>query len=129
MPARAHPTDVGYDLTLVTRKDFNWGPNIQVYGTEVYIQPETADFYFEVVPRSSIVKTPYILANSTGVIDPSYTGEILVVLRKVDTERPDLELPARVAQLIPRTRHSVSFKVEELEQTQRGAGGFGSSGN
>src|ERR1700722_4723100 len=97
MPSRAHPGDVGYDLTLVTKKGYNWGPNIEVYGTQIYLQPD-GDLYFEIIPRSSIVRTPYMLANSVAVLDPSFEGEILVVLRKIDTSRPSLELPSRIVQ-------------------------------
>ena len=51
------------------------------------------------VPRSSISKTGYMLANSVGVIDRTYTGNVLVPLIKVDKSMPDLILPARVVQL------------------------------
>jgi dUTP pyrophosphatase len=128
LPTRAHPTDTGYDVTLVSKKPYNWGPNIEVYGTDIYLQTTTSDYYFEIVPRSSIVKTPYMLANSVGIIDVSYTGELLVVLRKMDTEAPGLTLPAKIVQLIPRARLEVNFILKmELQETDRSDGGFGST--
>jgi dUTP pyrophosphatase len=86
-------------------------------------------WYFEVVPRSSIAKTGYMLANSVGVIDRGYVGEILVPLVKIDPNAPDIVLPARIAQLIPRPIISAQLElVEEIASTPRGQGGFGSSG-
>jgi dUTP pyrophosphatase len=129
MPARASAADVGYDLTLVERRhDLMWGGDIEVYGTHVHLQPVSDDYYFEIVPRSSMAKSPYILANSVGVLDPHYTGEILIALRKIDFTRPSLDLPARLVQLVPRRRHEVTFIEEALADTARGAGGFGSTG-
>lgn len=129
IPSRASKSDIGYDLMLVNKKEeYDWGPNIEVYGTDVYLQPMSEDFYFEIVPRSSMTKSPYILANSVGTIDPNYTGEILVALRKVDLKRPSLKLPISLVQLIPLKRIDVDFiQVEELSDTVRGAGGFGST--
>ena len=82
------------------------------------------------VPRSSIIKSGYILANSVGVIDQGYTGEILVPLLKVDENQPDLELPKVMVQLIPRRWYHFSIKEGEkgLNETSRGQGGFGSTG-
>lgn len=131
MPTRAHPSDVGFDLTLVSLKPrpMFWSPDVEVYGTDVFIQPTSDDFYFEIVPRSSIVKTQYVLANSVGIIDPSYTGELLVVLRKTDPRVESLHLPSKIAQLIPRRRIEVSFQTsEDLNETARSSGGFGSTG-
>jgi dUTP pyrophosphatase len=86
-------------------------------------------WYFDVVPRSSIIKLGYLLANSVGVIDRSYRGEILVPLIKWDESAPDLELPQRVVQMVPRP--VVHFRIEETQDLNaglRGDRGFGSSG-
>lgn len=130
MPTRALKGDVGYDLTLIDRKVVDpakWGPNIQVYGTGVKVTPYD-DFYWEIVPRSSMAKTPYIMPHSVGVIDQEYTGEVLVVLRKVDLDRDDLELPCRIVQLVPRPKLDIHFILSSLTQSVRGEGGFGSTG-
>jgi dUTP pyrophosphatase len=70
-----------------------------------------------------------MLANSVGVIDRTYTGNVLVPLRKVDLRMPDLELPARVVQIIPRPIVHVQWQqVDSFDETARGEGGFGSTG-
>lgn len=125
-PRKERVSDSGYDLTLVYEKSRTG--NVVLYGTGVIIEPPQG-WYFDVVARSSIVKRGYMLANNVGIIDRAYRGEILVPLLKTDPNAKDLDLPARVAQLIPRP--IVHFPVEttsELTQTQRGAGGFGSTG-
>ena len=131
MPHRHSRGDVGYDLTLVSRKEVDadiWGSNIQVYGTGIKLLPATAGFYWEVVPRSSMAKTPYIMPHSVGIIDREYTGEILVVLRKIDLERDDLTLPIRLCQLVARNYLEVNFVEKTIYiPSFRGSGGFGSS--
>ena len=130
IPMRAHPTDAGFDVTVIdvlkTQGD------VTFYGTGLRVRPPDG-YYFDLVPRSSISKTGYMLANSVGIIDPGYTGEIIVALRKIDPDAKNLELPIRIAQLIPRRVHSDVVLTESLdpiaEQTDRGEGGFGSSGS
>jgi dUTPase len=73
-----------------------------------------------------------MLANSVGVIDQGYTGEIKVALIKIDPNAEDLRLPIRLVQIIPRKcigmfPHKPKHGVPSLLQTQRGAGGFGST--
>lgn len=126
LPTKAHPSDSGFDLTLISAvKSFG---DVALYGTGIKVKPPEG-YYFDVVPRSSVSKTGYMLANSVGIIDQSYTGEILVALRKVDKTAPDLELPVRMAQLILRPMIPVDMEeVAELPTSERGDGGFGSTG-
>lgn len=125
-PRRSHPTDTGFDLVLLdVVKDAPGG--VTFYGTGVCVTPPTG-FYFDLVPRSSISKTGYALANSIGIIDMDYTGEVIVPLRKVDEAAPDLELPCRLVQLVPRQWHDMRpVIVDRLDTTPRGAGSFGST--
>jgi dUTP pyrophosphatase len=86
-------------------------------------------YHTEVVARSSLSKSGYILANAIGIIDNSYRGNIMVALRKVDHKAASIALPARVAQLIVRKTEDVELElVDELCITERGNGGFGSTG-
>lgn len=127
LPSKERISDSGYDLTLLYEKK-RMGV-VTMYGTGLVVDPPSG-WYLDVVPRSSIIKRGYILANNVGIIDRSYRGEILVPLIKIDPGAPELELPARVAQLIPRP--IVHFPVREedrLSSTDRGAGGFGSTGS
>jgi dUTP pyrophosphatase len=99
-----------------------------LYDTGIAVQPPIG-YYFELVGRSSISKTGYIVANSVGIIDASYTGSIKVALVKVWKEAQDIELPARLVQLIPRQFiHLEPKEVSEFDGTKRADGGFGSSG-
>jgi deoxyuridine 5'-triphosphate nucleotidohydrolase len=125
-PFKERVSDSGYDLTLIdVARRFG---NVTLYTTGIRIQPEFG-WYFDLVPRSSLTKTGYAVANSVGVIDRTYTGPIMVPLVKLDPRAPDLELPARVVQIIPRPVVHVQIEeVEELDETARGAGGFGSTG-
>ena len=128
IPSRAGENEVGYDLTIIEKvKDMS--TNTAMYDSYISVQPPDG-VYFEIVPRSSISKTGYILTNSVGIIDPSYRGTLKVVLTKIDETKPNIELPNKRFQLIPRTFISNMFKsksVDKLSNTQRGEGGFGST--
>jgi dUTP pyrophosphatase len=125
-PKKANITDTGYDLWLIEKvKEEN---GMVMYDTGIAVQPPIG-YYFELVGRSSISKSGYIMANSIGIIDGSYRGSLKVALIKVNKDMPDLELPCRLVQLIPRQfLHLEAQEVEELDDTKRGDGGFGSSG-
>lgn len=124
-PQKQRASDSGIDLHLIEKKS-NIG-NLTMYGTGLSVQPPTG-FYFDLVPRSSITKKGYILANNVGIIDQGYTGEIMVPLLKVDPDAPDLELPCKIVQLIPRRWYNFTgVDASDLTQTTRGEGGFGST--
>jgi deoxyuridine 5'-triphosphate nucleotidohydrolase len=118
--------DVGFDLTItgVSKMISN---KITLFETGVALDIPPG-YYVELLPRSSISKTGYMLANSVGVIDPGYTGSVKVPLIKIDESMPDLELPVRIAQLILKpyvVAHSRT--TQNLQATSRGSGGFGST--
>lgn len=123
-PLRSHSTDSGFDLSLL-EVSHTIG-DVSFYRTGISVRPPPG-FYFDLVPRSSLSKTGYMLAHGIGIIDMDYTGEILVPLRKVNHEAPDLELPIRLVQLIPRTWHAMTPVEKELPSTTRGEGAFGST--
>jgi deoxyuridine 5'-triphosphate nucleotidohydrolase len=125
-PRKAHATDSGYDVWLLEKvKDEN---GMVMFDTGIAVKPPHG-YYFELVGRSSISKSGYIMANSVGIIDSSYRGSLKVALIKINKDIPDLELPCRLVQLIPRQfLHLEAVEVEELDTTERGEGGFGSSG-
>ena len=66
IPTKAHTTDIGYDLTAIDvyKKISN---KITLFETGIAVSPPTG-YYIEIVPRSSISKTGYMLANSIGII-------------------------------------------------------------
>lgn len=105
-----------------------------VYHTGLYFKlPE--DYEMEIRPRSSNTKTMAVMQNAPGTLDEGYTGELMIVHRDMDD--PTLSVNRygvgdRVAQIIIRRRERIIwdevFTQEELGVTERGAGGFGSSG-
>lgn len=82
-----------------------------------------------IVPRSSMGKRGISLANTCGIIDSGYTGEIMLYVQNNNSVPTSIEAGERVAQLIiVPFLHSQLTLVDELPETPRGSGGFGSSG-
>jgi dUTP pyrophosphatase len=124
-PFKERASDSGYDLTLISLK--KQSGNVFFYDTGISVQPPYG-FYFDLIGRSSISKSGYILANNMGVIDRSYTGSILVGLIKINPDMPDLVLPNRLVQIIPRQIcHLQPLQVDSLDMSDRNSGGFGST--
>ena len=127
VPSAATKGDVGYDLTAIELVK-KMGNNTYMYDTGICVEPPVG-FYTEIVPRSSIVKTGYVLSNSVGIIDPHYSGSLKVCFTKVDESMPDLEVPFTKCQLLlKRAEYGVFKEVAEFGgATERGSGGFGST--
>jgi len=126
IPHKAHETDTGYDLWVLDKhKELDNG--VVMYSTGLQIQPPWG-LYFEIIPRSSIIKSGYIQANSIGVVDSGYRGELFVPLYKIDKNSPDLELPKKIGQLVLRCINTCEFiERDKLHKSHRGEGGFGST--
>ena len=125
VPSKTHTSDVGYDLTIVAEhKKINSVTTL--YDTGIRVRADHG-WYVEVVPRSSIVKSGYMLTNGQGIIDPSYQGSILVALTKVDPEAAPIELPFRGFQIILRKHHHALWIEGADVATARKDGGFGST--
>ncbi len=125
-PFKKRISDSGWDLHLV--KLIKKEGNLYFFDTGVRVAPPPG-FYFDLVPRSSIYKSGFVLANSVGIIDMTYRGTIKVPLIKVDSSKPDPELPWRAVQLIPRRFFPLEVELStSLDRTIRGEGGFGSTG-
>lgn len=135
LPRAVMPTkrdgDAGYDLTATnvahtTDEKASFG--YVEYSTDLAIEiPEGYVGY--IYPRSSISKTGLILANSVGVIDSSYRGEVKLRFKYIS--RTELyKVGDRVGQLIIMPLPNIELEeAEELSSTERGEGGFGSTGN
>jgi dUTP pyrophosphatase len=131
VPTKGTEYSIGYDLTAI-KVHSKIGSRTTLYDTGLIIQPPEG-YYTEIIPRSSISKTGYMLSNSIGMIDWDYRGRLLIALTKVDDSLPDLEVPFTRCQLVLRKAEYYFPKVvsskEELETTARGEGGFGSTDN
>lgn len=85
----------------------------------------------QVRPRSGLsFKTPLLVVNSPGTIDSDYRGEVKIIIGNFGTERYVIEHGERVAQLVvaPVTQGAFVATDDDLSSTERGAGGFGSTG-
>lgn len=125
LPTKAHPTDAGYDLYADTYTIDEYGN--AVYGTGVAM--EIPQGYVGLIfPRSSIYKYDLMLSNAVGVIDSGYRGEIMAKFRKpLIGER--YRLRDRIAQIIIMPYPEVTLEeVDALSESDRGVGGYGSSG-
>lgn len=144
IPFKARASDAGYDLTIISKVK-QLTNNTWLYGTGLKIQIPIG-YYAEIVGRSSISKTGYMVANNVGIIDLGYNGELYVALAKIDTpttfikkvktiinsildylnldlfefeikdEMPEIELPCRIGQLI--LKPFQHYIVEEMEQLE-----------
>ena len=138
LPYKTIQSDAGYDISII-RVHKKIGENTIMFdtGLQIKIDPE---YYTEIVPRSSIIKTGWMLSNSIGIIDSSYRGNLYIVLTKVDKSitcdldnllsQDDEEcFPFRGFQLIIRKQYDVQIEeCDSLDETARGQGGFGSTG-
>ena len=103
------------------------------YGNYVYLTGIALEipmgFVGLLLPRSSVSKTSLGLANSVGVIDSGYRGEIMLKYRHIGGKNPFYRTGDRVGQLMIIPHPKVEFiEVDELSITDRGDGGFGSTG-
>lgn len=80
-------------------------------------------------PRSSIVKTPLRLANSVGIIDRGYRGNLMGCFDNISNEDYLVEKGTRLLQICSPNLETITFSLtDELSETTRGAGGYGSTG-
>lgn len=83
---------------------------------------------FMLVPRSSISKTPLIMANSIGIIDKGYRGEIIGAVYNTSEDNYIVEEGTRLFQIILPSLDTFDVKfVDHLSESERGKGGFGST--
>jgi len=125
VPKRTHSTDAGLDLTAVS-KSYDVTTGTYTYGTGLAVEiPE--GYMGLLAPRSSIYRVDLQLANSVGIIDSAYRGEIMLKFKALGTNH--YEVGERVGQLIiVPIALAEPEEVEELSNTTRNQGGFGSSG-
>ena len=127
IPSKTRMSDAGYDLTIISiYKSFS--SKTKLYDTGIKLDIPNG-YYVEIVPRSSISKSGYILSNNIGIIDQGYKGNLYVALTKIDNEMPDLTLPFKCCQLLIKKQIYANFSEtnKELENSNRNIGGFGST--
>ena len=124
VPKYSKSGDAGLDLVAV---DLEYNDSHITYKTGLAIEiPE--NYVGLLFPRSSVYKTQQVLANSVGVVDSGYRGEIML---KYTRSEDDLEYNVgdRVGQILILPYPNINFvEVDELSSTDRDSGGFGSTG-
>lgn len=130
LPAYATALSAGMDLRADLSEPMTLVPMQRVLvPTGLYIALPSG-YEAQVRPRSGLaLKKGITVLNSPGTIDADYRGEIRVILINLSTEPFVMEDGERIAQLvIARHEQAVWQEVEVLDETQRGAGGFGHTG-
>jgi dUTP pyrophosphatase len=127
LPAFAKPGDAGADL-VATEKLYD--PNNRVVTFKLGIASEIPPGYeIQIRPRSSIYKTGLVLCNSTGTIDAGYRGEWLAKFYIINPGEQTYNVGDRICQAILHKLPEVEYtQVDELSDSERGAGGHGSTG-
>ena len=126
IPTYAKPGDAGMDLVatsiiLDTKTQITYGIGIALEIPEGFVGL--------VFPRSSIRKTNLQLSNSVGVVDSGYRGEIQATFNKNGVNDTFYKVGERCCQLVILPTPVIQIKeVDELSETDRGQGGFGSTG-
>jgi dUTP pyrophosphatase len=122
-----HDGDAGLDLFVINEQTISAGE-----ATLIHLQiacENTENRPYLLMSRSSIGKTSLRLANAVGLIDAGYRGEIMAVVDNIKKEDYTVEPGQRLFQLVAMDGSPIFFElVEELSDTTRGGGGFGSTG-
>jgi dUTP pyrophosphatase len=130
LPSYARPGDAGLDLAAAIDAEIGPGERVMIpTGVAVAIPPGHAGL---VLPRSGLASREGLtLANSPGLIDAGYRGEVTCAVVNLDRERTvSIKRGDRIAQLVIVAVPSVEPNwTEELPRSERGEGGFGSSGS
>jgi dUTP pyrophosphatase len=125
LPTRAHPEDAGLDLYSIERVRIPAGEGALLRTGVAMEIPE--GYVGLVTDRSSLARRG--LKTGGGIIDAGYRGEVHVIVRNVTQDSIEIELGERMAQMLilPIARPEATWS-EELTESRRGTGGFGSTG-
>ena len=147
VPYKTHAEDFCYDVVATSEEEV--APNVWKYGIGLafeidgkrwlkvieYPMQERFKLLAEAVysidfrPRSSIWKTGMVLSNSVGTIDDLYRGEVSAVFYHVFPNMPRYKVGDRIGQIKLGFTLPIEFEeVDELGDTERGEGGYGSTG-
>ena len=122
-----HQGDSGLDIYIIENKIINPGETIRL-NLGIACENLDAKSYF-LMPRSSLSKTPLRLANSVGLIDAGYRGEIMAAVDNIKDFAYEVEIGQRLFQIVAMDGSAIHFELSDnLSETTRGADGFGSTG-
>ena len=124
IPKQGTAGAAGFDLTAVSIEETD---QFVKYYTGIAVQIP-AGYFGMLVPRSSVVNTGLLMGNSVGIIDSDYVGELSAVFYLRSGCRV-YNVGDRIGQLVIMPIPAVEYvEAEELSETERGAGGYGSTG-
>lgn len=132
IPEYAHPGDAGCDLcAAITSKEVIWPGQVKAIPTGIRVAvPE--GYEMQVRSRSGLSLKNLVVANSPGTVDAGFRGEVRVILRhagKTEDGPMTIEPGMRIAQAVFAPVIRAQFqRVNSLDETARGEGGFGSTG-
>lgn len=127
IPAYSKDGDAGLDFTAIS-KEYDFEKDVYVYGTGLALEVPSG-YVALLFPRSSIDKTAFSLVNSVGVLDSGYRGEVLFKFAKSSCCKLEYEIGERVGQMIILPYPKIELiESDELTESERGDGGFGSTG-
>lgn len=133
-PQKAHESDYCYDVWATSCEEVE--PGIWRYGLGLAFEPVRddslagQDISIDFRPRSSVWKTGMVLSNCAGTIDEAYRGEVMAYFYEVIPKRPKYKVGDRIGQIKLGAAVPIEFEeATELDvKTERGVGGFGSTG-
>ena len=130
MPTKAHATDAGFDL-YCTSKEIDWTKRQIVCHTGLALEIPEGHVGL-MFPRSSVSNKPLMMANSVGVVDSCYRGEVTAKFNITDTRQSAFshyQEGDRIAQMIIIPYPAIEFEeTDSLSESDRGTGGYGSTG-
>jgi dUTP pyrophosphatase len=131
IPQRATEGSAGMDLSACIKEDVVINPGeIKMIPTGIAVEPDTNEVVLLIYPRSGLSSKHGIsLANCVGVVDSDYRGEIKVALINHSSKSFSVTSGMRIAQLVAAPVIIPELEIaDELCETTRNAGGFGSTG-
>ena len=136
IPFKTYEKDFCYDVVAVSEEEV--APNVWKYGIGLAFEIDRSDTFLAISdakmsidfrPRSSVWKTGMVLSNSEGTIDELYRGEVSAVFYHFMPDMPRYRVGDKIGQIKIGTTSPIEFEeVEELSETERGCGSYGSTG-
>ena len=130
LPLPAYATDGAAGMDVVSAQDLVLAPGARHAVATGFAMAIPRGFEVQVRPRSGLaLKHGITCLNTPGTIDSDYRGEVKVILANLGDEPFEIKRGDRIAQLVPAAVQRAIFEaVDSLDDTQRGVGGFGSTG-
>ena len=135
IPFKTYKKDFCYDVVAVSEEEV--APNVWKYGIGLAFQIDRESLFWHIYlnlsidlrPRSSVWKTGMVFSNCEGTIDELYTGEVFAVFYHVFPNMERYKVGQRIGQIKIGTTMPLEFVVvDELDETERNSGSYGSTG-